>query len=156
MGQFRFGGVRMSEIKEIEKAIKSCKEEIKFYKNELKQPYMKAYLPPEEDYCKGHSDTYCKILSQIKTFEFIISTLTEKLEREQGWIPVSERFPEDETVYMVAWKPINGIVSCGLPHYYELFEFVNGEFINDLSAPYEEIIFLAWQPLPKPYKEVAK
>ncbi len=68
----------------INKAIKACNEEIKFYKNELKQPYMKKYLPPEEDYIRGHSATYCRMQDGIKTFEFIKSVLEEKQQSEQG------------------------------------------------------------------------
>ena len=88
----------MSEIKEIQDAIKACKEEIKFYKNELKEPYMKEYLTPHEDYCKGQSETYCKMQSQIRTFEFIISALQEKQQRDpliHEVVKMLERYEEE-------------------------------------------------------------
>lgn len=71
-------------MSEIEKAIKACKEEVKFYKNELKQPYLKEHLSTYEAYVKGQNEAYSKCVDGIEIFEFIISVLKEKQQREHG------------------------------------------------------------------------
>jgi len=71
-------------MNEIEKAVKSCNEEIQFYKHELKEPYMNQELCAEQDYCQEQSRTHCLCNSKIKDFQFIIAVLRENQEREKG------------------------------------------------------------------------
>jgi len=71
-------------MSEIEKAIKSCNEEIRFYKNELKEPYMNQELSAEQDYCQEQSRTHCLCNSKIADFQLCISAFRSEQEREKG------------------------------------------------------------------------
>ena len=73
----------------------------------------------------------------------------------QRWILVSERLPEEDGTYLVAWLQRGCKSLCDYPHYYGMFEFTDGGFDIDVPAGFNgyEIIILAWQPLPEPYKE---
>jgi hypothetical protein len=130
-------------MSEIDKAIKICKEEIKFYKNELKDSRFKEHLSPEEDYCKGRSEVYCKMQNSIKTFEFIIQNLEEKQKRE--WIPVSERLPE-RFVDVLCTNATDKWVSMGN------YDTAVREWY-DVRDDYCTIGVTHWMPLPEPYKE---
>lgn len=90
------------------------------------------------------------------------------------WIPVSERLPERPGVYLVTtlnreWeRDGNEIIQGAKPPkdgYWEDHENLYGElpdgrwvvvrqrvFHDDVWSGYDEIV-LAWQPMPKPYKE---
>lgn len=64
----------------------------------------------------------------------------EQDEKENGWIPASERLPEDDTTVLVSCKTRNGttFVRCG---YYVCGSWhLNCEGVK------------AWRPLPDPYK----
>lgn len=68
----------------------------------------------------------------------------EQDEKENGWIPVSERLPEKEDLFIVTYcgelvgatEPFTGM------NYYE-----NGKWDSDGNC------VTAWMPLPEPYKE---
>ena len=90
----------------------------------------------------------------------------EALEKQLngGWIPVSERLPEEYGCYLVAWRPTDLtaediIKNTGtVPHYYEIVEYdLDDEalWIGGIEQcdSYE---ILAWQSLPEPYKEVGQ
>lgn len=81
----------------------------------------------EEEIYKAHQEGYeeCK-----KDFNL------EK-KANNGWIPVSERFPEKNGLYLVCYENLNCYPSKCL--------FLNGKF-NDTHI-------LAWQPLPEPYRK---
>jgi hypothetical protein len=138
-------------MNDIEKAIKACNEEIKFYKNELKDPRFKEYLTPEEDYIKGRSEVYCKMQDGIETFKFIKSVLEEKQQRR--WIPVSEAFPDIyDKDYLITTNNSDVTTSkfYGFGEERQGFkEYPEGVWeINEL-----EIDVLAWMPLPEIWKE---
>lgn len=61
----------------------------------------------------------------------------EKETKNNGWIPCSERLPEENGLYLVCYENLNCYPSKCL--------FLNGKF-NDTHI-------LAWQPLPEPYRE---
>lgn len=82
-------------------------------------------------------------------------------EYNNGWIPCSERLPEEYGGYLVAWKPLymsteDMIKKLGrvVPHFYEIVEcdpddeavWIGG--IEQAKGDYE---IIAWQPLPEPY-----
>lgn len=90
-----------------------------------------------------------------KIVELLFTDL-EQDEKENGWIPVTERLPEEEGAYIVTFK--NGIrvrmagYGCcrrtvlGYPigrgwYNLETAQYYTGDSIN------------AWMPLPEPYKE---
>lgn len=74
---------------------------------------------------------------------------------ESSWIPCSERLPEEDICnsYLIAWIPANEKVKCGLPHYYQVADWEDGDWTNLDFCGHEEIVILAWMPLPKSYKE---
>lgn len=83
-------------------------------------------------------------LVTARDFLEMIEQLQEDLEqdeKENGWIPVSERLPEDDTTVLLSCKTRNGttFVRCG---YYVCGSWhLNCEGVK------------AWKPLPEPYKE---
>lgn len=96
----------------------------------------------------------------IKAIKIAIQALEKQL--NNGWIPVSERLPEEYGCYLVAWRPTDLtdediIKNTGtVPHYYEIVEYDPDDealWIGGIEQcdSYE---ILAWQPLPEPYKEV--
>jgi len=74
----------------------------------------------------------------------IVNTLLndfEQDEKENGWIPVSERLPEGDTTVLVSCKTRRGTT------------FVRTGYCIDGSWHLNCEGVTAWQPLPKPYKE---
>lgn len=75
----------------------------------------------------------------------IVNTLLSDLEqdeKENGWIPVSERLPEDGTNVIASFS--SGTVT-------ELRYVANGIFHGIYE--YSTKVIVAWRPLPEPYKE---
>lgn len=88
----------------------------------------------------------------------------------QGWIPCSERLPENIRPVIVTWKNtdpasyyqyIVGKHYIGTAHYYRGKWYWYSSVTEDLLAEYgkcdseefdEAIEVVAWMPLPKPYK----
>ena len=104
-----------------------------------------------------------------------IEMLSEKVraDRPQGWIPCSERLPEDIRPVLVTWKNndpasyyqyIVGKHFIGTAHYHRGKWYWYSSVTEDLLAEYgkcdseefdEAIEAVAWMPLPKPWKGVA-
>lgn len=76
-----------------------------------------------------------------KIVELLIADL-EQDEKENGWIPVSERLPEDGTNVIASFS--SGTVT-------ELRYVANGIFHGIYE--YSTKVIVAWRPLPEPYKE---
>ena len=71
------------------------------------------------------------------------------VEYNNGWIPCSDRLPEEYGEYIVWWTDITK------SKYYEIVEYEpsNG-WIGDIPQAVEgKYSVIAWQPLPEPYKE---
>lgn len=80
-----------------------------------------------------------------------------------GWIPCSERLPEEYGDYLVAWKPLH--MSAGdiikkvgraVPHFYEIVEYDPDDealWIGSIEQAQREYEIIAWQPLPKPFQK---
>lgn len=98
----------------------------------------------------------------------IVNTLLndfEQDEKENGWIPVSEKLPEDEREYLVTLEKVYGTpeIFMGIASY---LKFGNDGYRNEKKYGYLEwdkysdghggttmYKVIAWKPLPKPYEE---
>ena len=85
----------------------------------------------------------------------------EAAEYNNGWIPCSERLPEEYGDYLVAWKPLHMSaediikkVGRAVPHFYEIVEYDPDDealWIGSIEQAQGEYEIIAWQPLPYPY-----
>ena len=104
--------------------------------------HIKDRLSDYHDFMKKLADDHQMVLASdvLEMIEQIKDDL-EQDEKENGWIPVSERLPEDDTTVLVSCKTRNGtaFVRCG---YYVCGSWhLNCEGVK------------AWRPLPEPFKE---
>lgn len=79
-------------------------------------------------------EVYTREYNLRKDAEFKAYKLEKALEQEPKWIPVSERLPEDDDLYLITFD--NGEI--------DLVAFDRGDF------SYSGVI--AWMPLPQPYE----
>lgn len=75
--------------------------------------------------------------------EIIRSHMDEVPDNNAGWIPVSERLPEDERMVLVTCQTKKGIRSTNRAYYDGKIWHGSGSMSG----------VTAWQPLPEPYKE---
>lgn len=93
------------------------------------------------------SDIEEKRVDTIKGMLEIVKEVAE--EYNGGWIPCSERLPEEYGEYLVWWTDITR------GQYYEIVEYEpdNG-WIGEIPQAFEgKYSVIAWQPLPEPFKE---
>lgn len=99
-----------------------------------------------------------------KIVELLLTDL-EQDEKENGWIPVSERVPEDEKEYLVTLEKVHGTPEklYGIANY---LKFGDSGYWNEKKYGYLEwdkysdghggtkmYKVVAWRLLPEPYKE---
>lgn len=107
-------------------------------------------------------------LVTARDFLEMIEQLQEDLEqdeKENGWIPVSERLPEDEKEYFVTLEKVYGTPDTffGIANY---LKFGDAGYWNEKKYGYLEwdkysdghggtkmYKVIAWKPLPEPYRE---
>lgn len=107
-------------------------------------------------------------LVTARDFLEMIEQLQEDLEqdeKENGWIPVSERLPEDERECLVTLEKVYGTPETllGIANY---LKFGDAGYWNERKYGYLEwdkysdghggtkmYKVIAWMPLPEPYKE---
>ena len=87
----------------------------------------------DDPYFVGYIDRY-----EVK--EIIRSHMDEV--KNDGWIPVEERLPEDERMVLVTCQTKKGIRSTNRSYYDGAFWHGSGSMSS----------VTAWQPLPEPYK----
>lgn len=85
-----------------------------------------------------------------KIVELLLADL-EQDEKENGWIPVSERLPEIKMDYKECYLVTDGRF-CWMAYYTSEKEWIFADCTNCKNKiDWTDII--AWMPLPKPYKE---
>lgn len=119
--------------------------------------YIKRTTNP---YGRPFEGTACEL--GLKIMDYIENTDDEK---ENGWIPVSERLPEDEKEYLVTLEKVYGTPEklYGIANY---LKFGDAGYWNEKKYGYLEwdkysdghggtkmYKVIAWMPLPEPYKE---
>lgn len=72
-------------------------------------------------------------------------------EKENGWVPVSERLPEESDYYMACiYNEISNKYYCR-SEWFSINNNYYGELVWIDLKSYEKVV--AWMPLPEPYKE---
>ena len=121
-----------------------------------------------KQYKDKYSDCYKYAGVHVKVIQDMIEQLLADLEqdeKENGWIPVSERLPEDEKEYLVTLEKVYGTPEklYGIANY---LKFGDAGYCNEKKYGYLEwdkysdghggtkmYKVIAWMPLPEPYKE---
>lgn len=128
--------------------------------------HIKDRLSDYHDFMKKLADGHQMVLASdvLEMIEQIKDDL-EQDEKENGWIPVSERLPEDERECLVTLEKIYGTpeISMGIANY---LRFGNDGYWNEKKYGYLEwdkysdghggtkmYKVIAWKSLPEPYKE---
>ena len=102
-----------------------------------------------KQYADKYSDCYKYAGVHVKVIQDIIEQLQDDLEqdeKENGWIPVSERLPEASGTYQVTCMDGRIYLST-----YAKFQSKLKRWELTGARSYWKVI--AWKPLPEPYKE---
>lgn len=103
---------------------------------------LKQYADKYSD-CYKYAGLYVKVIQDM--IEQLLNDL-EQDEKENGWIPVSERLPEASGTYQVTCMD-------GRIHRSTYAKFQNKLKRWELTGARSYWKVTAWQPLPAPYKE---
>lgn len=122
----------------VEKIIDKLEDRIRLH-NEKAQGYANSALPTLAIDTLGKRE-------EVEEIKKIINQLAE--EYSNGWIPCSERLPEETECYLVTWRDR---VTC--KNYVEIIEYdAEGSWLDCIcQAGLLGYDIIAWQPLPTSY-----
>lgn len=133
--------------------------------------HIKDRLSDYHDFMKKLVDDHQMVLASdvLEMMEQLKDDL-EQDEKENGWIPVSERLPEDCVSVNITWvnhKPESYYISIKDVPFTATGMLYDGKWFwystvcedylrefgrNDMDEVDENIMVIAWKPLPEPYK----
>ena len=133
--------------------------------------HIKDRLSDYHDFMKKLVDDHQMVLASdvLEMIEQLKDDL-EQDEKENGWIPVSERLPEDCVSVNITWvnhKPESYYISIKDVPFTATGMLYDGKWFwystvcedylrefgrNDMDEVDENITVIAWNPLPEPYK----
>lgn len=128
--------------------------------------HIKDRLTGYHDFMKKLADDHQMVLASdvLEMIEELQDDLEED-EKENGWVPASERLPEDERMCLVTLKKVHGTpeILLGISN---CLRFGDAGYWNEKEYGYLEwdkysdgyggtrmYKIVAWRPLPEPYKE---
>lgn len=106
--------------------------------------------------CESKTDEECRMVTCEQCYVAEMNKIVNELAEENngGWIPCSERLPEED-VDVLCWYEYyrfgeyNGMYQTyEIGHYYKSMDFWGGEVSNGHKCK-----VIAWQPLPAPYNQ---
>ncbi len=122
---------------------------------------LKQYKDKYSD-CYKYAGVYVKVIQDM--IEQLLADL-EQDEKENGWIPVSDRLPEDEKEYLVTLEKVYGTPNTffGIANYLKFgdsgywnekkYGYLEWDKYSDGHAGTKMYKVVAWRSLPEPYKE---
>lgn len=113
------------------KIIEKLEEELKLADKEKERCIKENHL--QFDYAKGYSNGVANAIEIVKR---------EAEKYNNGWIPCSERLPEESLQSVMGWDEYRERI-C-------FVHFIRGRFI--LGDDTDSVNIIAWQPLPAPYQ----
>jgi len=128
--------------------------------------YIKDRLSSYHDWMQDIVNRYKLVTA--RDFLEMIEQLQEDLEqdeKENGWISVSERLPEDEKEYLVTLEKVYGTPEklYGIANYLKFgdtgywnerkYGYLEWDKYSDGHGGTKMYKVIAWRPLPEPYKE---
>ena len=93
---------------------------------------------------KHHCPKFCKVIKE---------TVKEIEENHNGWVPCSERLPEEAFGCLVTVMDCNPSAQTEFENILPYFVGYDGESWNDEDGNEIPFEVIAWQPLPEPFKE---